>query len=48
MALLLQCRSRLEDWHQAQALQRLAPGVDVSRFASDQEYKKETILGLAM
>ncbi|KAK7115948.1 NBAS subunit of NRZ tethering complex-like [Littorina saxatilis] len=45
---LLKCRSRLEDWNQAQALQRLAPGVDGNRFASDPEYKKETILGLAM
>ena len=46
--LLLQCRAHLEDWNQAQALQRLAPGVDVDRFASDAEYKRETILGLAM
>ncbi|KAK7477823.1 hypothetical protein BaRGS_00030901 [Batillaria attramentaria] len=46
--LLMQCRTRLQDWHQAQALQRLAPGVDVVRFTQDAEYKKETILGLAM
>lgn len=46
--LLLQCCAKLEDWNQAQALQRLAPGVDVNRFASDTEYKRETILGLAM
>nr|KAG5692694.1 hypothetical protein BaRGS_008557 [Batillaria attramentaria] len=43
--LLMQCRTRLQDWHQAQALQRLAPGVDVVRFTQDAEYKKETILG---
>ncbi|XP_077366540.1 NBAS subunit of NRZ tethering complex isoform X1 [Festucalex cinctus] len=38
---------RLSDFTQAQVLQGLGRGVDVQRFSSDPEYKKETILGLA-
>ncbi|XP_068198865.1 NBAS subunit of NRZ tethering complex [Antennarius striatus] len=38
---------RLTDFTQAQVLQGLGRGVDVCRFSSDAEYKKETILGLA-
>lgn len=37
---------RLTDFTQAQVLQGLGRGVDVHRFSSDSEYKKETILGL--
>uniref|UniRef100_A0A672GZU3 Neuroblastoma-amplified sequence N-terminal domain-containing protein n=1 Tax=Salarias fasciatus TaxID=181472 RepID=A0A672GZU3_SALFA len=37
---------RLTDFTQAQVLQGLGRGVDVQRFSSDPEYKKETILGL--
>ncbi|CAN9507428.1 unnamed protein product [Ophioblennius macclurei] len=37
---------RLTDFTQAQVLQGLGRGVDVQRFSSDAEYKKETILGL--
>ncbi|KAK7906830.1 hypothetical protein WMY93_015442 [Mugilogobius chulae] len=37
---------RLMDFTQAQVLQGLGRGVDVSRFSSDADYKKETILGL--
>ncbi|XP_036003420.1 neuroblastoma-amplified sequence isoform X2 [Fundulus heteroclitus] len=37
---------RLTDFTQAQVLQGLGRGVDVQRFSSDSEYKKETILGL--
>ncbi|XP_008284404.1 NBAS subunit of NRZ tethering complex [Stegastes partitus] len=37
---------RLTDFTQAQVLQGLGRGVDVHRFSSDGEYKKETILGL--
>jgi len=38
---------RLTDFTQAQVLQGLGRGVDVQRFTSDNQYKKETILGLA-
>ncbi|XP_030627151.1 NBAS subunit of NRZ tethering complex [Chanos chanos] len=38
---------RLTDFTQAQVLQGLGRGVDVQRFSSDAQYKKETILGLA-
>lgn len=37
---------RLTDFTQAQVLQGLGRGVDVRRFSSDSDYKKETILGL--
>uniref|UniRef100_A0A8C2ZSW2 NBAS subunit of NRZ tethering complex n=1 Tax=Cyclopterus lumpus TaxID=8103 RepID=A0A8C2ZSW2_CYCLU len=37
---------RLRDFTQAQVLQGLGRGVDVQRFSSDGDYKKETILGL--
>lgn len=37
---------RLTDFTQAQVLQGLGRGVDVRRFSSDADYKKETILGL--
>ncbi|XP_033846650.1 NBAS subunit of NRZ tethering complex [Periophthalmus magnuspinnatus] len=37
---------RLMDFTQAQVLQGLGRGVDVPRFSSDADYKKETILGL--
>lgn len=48
LPLLETCHTRLKDWHQGQSLQRLAPGIDVNRFASDKDYQRETILGLAM
>ncbi|XP_019512177.1 PREDICTED: neuroblastoma-amplified sequence [Hipposideros armiger] len=38
---------RLLDFTQAQVLQGLGKGVDVRRFAADDQYKRETILGLA-
>uniref|UniRef100_A0A4W4GYP0 Neuroblastoma-amplified sequence n=1 Tax=Electrophorus electricus TaxID=8005 RepID=A0A4W4GYP0_ELEEL len=38
---------RLTDFTQAQVLRGLGRGVDVQRFSSDHQYKKETILGLA-
>ncbi|XP_024408243.2 NBAS subunit of NRZ tethering complex [Desmodus rotundus] len=38
---------RLLDLTQAQVLQGLCRGVDVQRFAVDEQYKRETILGLA-
>lgn len=38
---------RLLDLTQAQTLQGLRKGVDVQRFTSDDQYKRETILGLA-
>lgn len=37
---------RLTDFTQAQVLQGLGRGVDVHRFSTDADYKKETILGL--
>ncbi|XP_041043793.1 neuroblastoma-amplified sequence isoform X1 [Carcharodon carcharias] len=37
----------LTDFTQAQTLQGLGKGVDVQRFATDSQYKRETILGLA-
>uniref|UniRef100_A0A671NLZ3 Neuroblastoma-amplified sequence N-terminal domain-containing protein n=1 Tax=Sinocyclocheilus anshuiensis TaxID=1608454 RepID=A0A671NLZ3_9TELE len=39
---------RLTDFTQAQVLQGLGRGVDVQRFSSDNQYKKETILGLTL
>lgn len=38
---------RLLDLSQAQTLQGLGKGVDVQRFTADDQYKRETILGLA-
>ncbi|XP_059798165.1 NBAS subunit of NRZ tethering complex isoform X3 [Balaenoptera ricei] len=38
---------RLLDFTQAQILQGLGKGVDVQRFTADDQYKRETILGLA-
>ncbi|KAL3866901.1 hypothetical protein ACJMK2_044151 [Sinanodonta woodiana] len=38
----------LEDYTQAKILQKLGRGIDIVRFAEDAEYKRETILGLAM
>uniref|UniRef100_A0A8D1REX4 Neuroblastoma-amplified sequence n=1 Tax=Sus scrofa TaxID=9823 RepID=A0A8D1REX4_PIG len=38
---------RLLDFTQAQVLQGLQKGVDVQRFTADNQYKRETILGLA-
>ncbi|ESP01249.1 hypothetical protein LOTGIDRAFT_212786 [Lottia gigantea] len=38
----------LEDYNQAKILKNLGKGVDVVRFTDDQDYKQETILGLAM
>ncbi|KAJ8397645.1 hypothetical protein AAFF_G00436440, partial [Aldrovandia affinis] len=38
---------RLTDFTQAQILRGLGRGVDVQRFSADNQYKKETILGLA-
>ncbi|XP_072534996.1 NBAS subunit of NRZ tethering complex isoform X2 [Salminus brasiliensis] len=38
---------RLTDFTQAQVLRGLGRGVDVQRFSGDNQYKKETILGLA-
>ncbi|KAI4898258.1 hypothetical protein NFI96_033076, partial [Prochilodus magdalenae] len=38
---------RLTDFTQAQVLLGLGRGVDVQRFSNDNQYKKETILGLA-
>ncbi|XP_057309196.1 NBAS subunit of NRZ tethering complex-like [Hydractinia symbiolongicarpus] len=40
--------TNLSDLLQAHMLQDLDKGVDIERFAVDNEYKKETILGLAM
>ncbi|XP_035662778.1 neuroblastoma-amplified sequence-like [Branchiostoma floridae] len=40
--------SLLQDFTQVSMLKNLGKGVDVSRFLSDEEYKRETILGLAM
>lgn len=38
---------RLLDSTEAQILQGLRKGVDVQRFTADDQYKRETILGLA-
>ncbi|XP_074051180.1 NBAS subunit of NRZ tethering complex isoform X1 [Macrotis lagotis] len=40
-------QERLLDFTQAQLLQGLGKGVDVARFTADDQYKRETILGLA-
>ena len=36
------------DYVQGQALQRLGAGVDIDRFLTDNSYKEDTVLGLAM
>ncbi|XP_043241723.1 neuroblastoma-amplified sequence-like [Amphibalanus amphitrite] len=46
--LLSQLCDRLEDARQARQLLRLDRGVDVSRFATEPAYQRDTILGLAM
>ncbi|XP_064620288.1 NBAS subunit of NRZ tethering complex-like [Lineus longissimus] len=45
---LLKYHDLLSDFTQAQILQGLGRGVNVGRFTKDHEYKRETILGLAM
>ncbi|ELT90143.1 hypothetical protein CAPTEDRAFT_162693 [Capitella teleta] len=45
---LLVYNERLIDLTQAKLLEGLQRGVDVVRFTTDEEYKRETILGLAM
>ncbi|XP_034245235.1 neuroblastoma-amplified sequence-like isoform X2 [Thrips palmi] len=45
---LLRWRAQLADYVQAQDLLTLDCGVDVSRFASDEQYRHDSILGLAM
>ncbi|RDD46288.1 Neuroblastoma-amplified sequence [Trichoplax sp. H2] len=46
--LLQYYQSALSDYVQAQILRNLGRGVDTARFAVDDEYKYDTILGLAM
>ncbi|KAL4228277.1 hypothetical protein ACF0H5_013708 [Mactra antiquata] len=43
-----QYNEMLQDYRQAKVLSKLGRGIDTERFASDSEYKMETILGLAM
>ncbi|KAK3097270.1 hypothetical protein FSP39_008222 [Pinctada imbricata] len=45
---LKQYSEELEDYIQAKTLQGLGRGVDIIRFTDEDEYKRETILGLAM
>ncbi|XP_031558111.1 neuroblastoma-amplified sequence-like isoform X2 [Actinia tenebrosa] len=45
---LIKWYNQMTDFAQAQLLHSLGRGVDIGRFARDLEYKKETILGLAM
>ncbi|XP_022807104.1 neuroblastoma-amplified sequence-like isoform X1 [Stylophora pistillata] len=45
---LVQYHNHMADFTQGQLLQSLGKGVDIGRFAQDPEYKRETILGLAM
>lgn len=45
---LIQYHNRMADFVQGQLLHSLGKGVDIGRFAQDPEYKRETILGLAM
>lgn len=45
---LLSWRTQLADYVQAQDLLTLDCGVDVNRFATDEQYRHDTILGLAM
>ncbi|XP_028411208.1 LOW QUALITY PROTEIN: neuroblastoma-amplified sequence-like [Dendronephthya gigantea] len=48
MAHLKRYHTQLADFAQARLLQGLGRGVDINRFTQDEEYKKETILGLTM
>ena len=45
---LVKYQDLLTDYHQGKKLSDLAGEVDVERFTRDQEYKEDTILGLAM
>lgn len=45
---LLGWRAKLADYVQAQDLLTLDCGVDVNRFSSDEQYRHDSILGLAM
>lgn len=45
---LLCWRAQLADYVQAQELLTLDCGVDIDRFASDEQYRLDSILGLAM
>jgi len=45
---LLKWRAQLADYIQAQDLLTLDCGVDVNRFASDDQYRHDSILGLAL
>ena len=45
---LVKYQDLLTDYHQGKKLSDLAGEVDVERFTTDQEYKEDTILGLAM
>lgn len=45
---LIRYHNRMADFAQGQLLRGLGKGVDIGRFAQDPEYKRETILGLAM
>ena len=45
---LVRHQELLTDYHQGHQLSHLAGEVDVERFTRDQEYKEDTILGLAM
>nr|XP_039273892.1 neuroblastoma-amplified sequence-like [Styela clava] len=45
---LIQLREQLYDFSQGEKLQQLGRGIDLGRFTKDNDYKQETILGLAM
>ena len=48
VALLKRSLRLLADVSEAQQLRRLDGGVDIGRFASDDQYKRDTIVGLAI
>lgn len=46
--LLIKYQTRHADYLQGYQLQSLGCGVDLQRFANDADYRRDTILGLAM
>lgn len=46
--ILEQYSNKLQDFCQAEELQTLGCGVDTQRFATDESYRRDSILGLAM
>lgn len=47
-SILHEYRNKLQDFCQAEELHTLGCGVDIQRFANDENYRRDSILGLSM